>query len=145
MDPRFRGDDKGLKEKNMLKTILRLKSALVIFLGLSMFCPSVFAQGHQEERNGGNGGTINRGAGAQGQNRGHGTRHYYHNGNWNRNGWFGWGVSSPIYSNGILVASLPPGYTTVVVSGNTYYYGNDTYFSQLPAGGYTVVSVPLSN
>jgi hypothetical protein len=111
----------------MLKQILRFRTALMLLLGLSLFCPGVFAQGH------------NRGNGSQ--RAGHGTRHYYHNGNWNRNGWYGWGVPAPVFSAGVLVTSLPPGYTTVVVGGNTYYYGENTYFRQ-SAGGFAVVTLP---
>ena len=121
----------------MLKQILRFPTALTFSLCLSLFCPVVFAQGHQEGR--GNAGTINRGSG--GQARGHGTRHYYHNGNWNRNGWYGWGNPGPILSDGVLVSSLPPGYTTVVVSGNPYFYGNGLYFRQTSSGGFAVVTL----
>jgi len=107
---------------------------------LAMLSPGVFAQGRQEGHDRGNAGTMNRGHEAQGRSGGHANRHYYHNGNWNRNGWFGWGARAPIFSNGVLVASLPPGYTTVVVSGSTYFYGENTYFRQMPSGGYAVVT-----
>ena len=127
----------------MLKKILRFKTVLMFSLGLSLFVPSVFAQGHQDGRNGGNAGTINRGPGGYARSNGH--RHYYHNGNWNRSGWYGWGVPAPVLSDGVLVASLPPGYTTVVVGSNTYYYGENTYFRQMPAGGFSVVTVPIAN
>jgi hypothetical protein len=50
----------------MLKQILRVRTVLMFSLCLSLFCPQVFAQGHQEGRNGGNAGTINRGSGAYG-------------------------------------------------------------------------------
>ncbi len=129
----------------MLKKILKFKTVLMFSMGMALLVPRVFAQGHQEGRNGGNAGTINRDSRAQGQSHGRGNRHYYHNGNWNRNGWFGWGIPSPVFSTGVLVASLPPGYTTVVVQGNTYYYGENTYFRQIPSGGFTVVTVPLAN
>jgi hypothetical protein len=112
----------------MLKGILRFRTALMFLLGLSLFCPGVFAQGR-----------------SSGQRAGHGNRHYYHNGTWNRNGWFGWGAPAPVFSNGVLVASLPPGYTTVLVGGNTYFYGNDMYFRQIPAGGFAVVTIPFAN
>jgi len=116
----------------MLKQILRFKTVLMFSIGLSLFSPSVFAQGHQDGHNGRNGG----------QRMGHGQRHYYHNGNWNRNGWYGWGAPMPVFSDGVLVSSLPPGYTTVVVGSNTYFYGNDTYFRQMPAGGFAVIVSP---
>ena len=128
----------------MLKQILKFRTALMLSLCLSLFSPGVFAQGHQEGRNGSNAGTINRNPGSQGRSNGQravrGTRHYYHNGNWNRNGWYGWRGQAPIFSNGVLIASLPPGYTTVVVDGNTYFYGENTYFRQIPAGGFAVVT-----
>ena len=72
---------------------------------------------------------------------GRGGRHYYHNGKWNRNGWYGMGASGVVLSNGFRVETLPPGYTTVDVGGVSYFYGNDQYFRQLPAGGYTVVTL----
>ncbi len=122
----------------MFKNILSFKTALMIILGLVLFCPGVFAQGHQDRASD----THARG---NGRSAGHGTRHYYHNGNWNRNGWFGWGVQAPMLSNGYIVGSLPPGYTVVQVQGNTYYYGENRYFRQLPSGGYTVVTVPIGN
>lgn len=115
----------------MLKRISRFVTALVLLSGLSLLSPGVFAQGH-DSRHGG-------------QRAGHGSRHYYHNGRWNRNGWFGWGVPAPVLSAGVLVDSVPPGCTTVVVHGNTYCYGNDMYFRQLPTGGFTVVTMPLAN
>jgi len=121
----------------MLKQILKFRIALLFSLCLSLFCPGVFAQGHQEGR--GNAGTINRGSGAYSRSDGH--RHYYHNGNWNRNGWYGWGIPGPILSNGVLVSSLPPGYTTVVVSGSSYFYGNGMYFRQVSSGGFAVVTL----
>ena len=130
----------------MLKEILSFRTALMLSLGLALICPGAFAQGHQERHNGGNNGsTLNRGSVDHGQSRGqrggHGNRHYYHNGNWNRNGWYGWGTSIPVFTDGVLVASLPPGYTTVVVGGNSYFYGNDMYFRQMPSGGFAVVKV----
>ena len=124
--------------------ILRLKLVALLLIGMSFICSAVFAQGHQERRytNGGNRAIMNRGSVSQGRSIGQGNRHYYHNGNWNRNGWYGWGVQMPVFSDGVLVASLPPGYTTVVVSGNTYFYGNDMYFRQLSSGGFAVVTQP---
>jgi len=103
----------------------------MLLSGVALFSPVAFAQGYY----GGHGG------GGNGTRGGHGTRHYYHHGNWNRNGWYGWGVPGPIYTNGVLVSSLPPGYTTVIVGGNPYFYGNDTYFRQMSTGGYAVVAL----
>jgi hypothetical protein len=45
-------------------------------------------------------------------------------------------------SAGVFIDSLPTNYTVVVVQGNTYFYGDSTYFRQLPDGGFTVVTVP---
>ena len=123
----------------MLRKILNFRTALMFLLSLSFICPGVFAQGHQDGRNGGNSGTIHRGSGAYSRNNGH--RHYYHNGNWNRSGWYGWGVQAPIMTDGVLVSSLPPGYTTVVVSGNPYFYGNGMYFRQTSSGAFAVVTL----
>lgn len=117
----------------MLKKILRVRTVLMLLAGLSLFIPSVFAQehdgGHAQER-----GNV--------QRNGHGSQHYYNNGRWYRRGWFGWGVPVPVLSSGVYIDSLPPSYTLVVVGGNTYYHGDNTYFSQLPAGGFAVVSPP---
>ena len=129
----------------MLKQILRFRSVLMFSLGLVLCCPGVFAQGHQEKSNAGNNkAAINRGASAQargnGQKVGRGSRHYYHNGKWNRNGWYGWGASGAFLSNGFRVETLTPGYTTVEVNGSSYFYGNDQYFRQEPLGGYVVVT-----
>jgi len=119
----------------MLKTILRLKSVLILFMGMSLFCPGAFAQGYHDGNNGG----------YNGQRVGHGSQHYYNNGRWYKHGWFGWGVPVPVLPAGVLIDSLPSSYTLVVVQGQTYYYGNNTYFRQLPAGGFAVVTLPLSN
>ena len=125
----------------MFKQILRFKTVLMFSAGLSLLTPGAFAQGHQDGRNGGHAGTINRGSGGHARNGGHGNRHYYHNGNWNRNGWFGWGAPAPILADGVMVASLPPGYTTVIVNGSPYFYGNDMYFRQMATGGFAVVTL----
>ena len=125
-----------------MEKILKFKTVLMFSLVLSLFCSSsVFAQGHQEERGHGNAGTINRGSQGHPRSIGHANRHYYHNGNWNRNGWYGWGVPGPVLGDGVLVTSLPPGTTTVLINGNTYFYGNDMYFRQMPAGGFAVVTI----
>lgn len=119
----------------MLKQILRMRTVLMLLFGLSLSCPGTFAQVVHDNGYGSRG---------NGQRMGHGARHYYHNGTWNRNGWYGWGIPGPVYSDGVLVASLPPGYTTVIVGGNSYFYGNDTYFRQMPAGGFAVVTGPIN-
>ena len=123
----------------MLNKILTFKTTLMLLLAIVFIAPGAFAQGHQDGHHGGRAGTINRGSGARGN--WHGNRHYYHNGNWNRNGWYGWGVPGPVLGDGVLVTSLPPGTTTVLINGNTYFYGNDMYFRQMPAGGFAVVTI----
>ena len=130
----------------MLKQILRFKTALMFSLGLSLFCPGIYAQEHRDGHNDGNNGrSESREQGRINNPRnGHGSQHYYNNGRWYRHGWFGWGVAVPVLSSGVLIDSLPPTYTVVVVHGNTYYYGDNTYFSPLPTGGFTVVAVPLN-
>lgn len=122
----------------MLNQILTLRTTFMFLLGFGLCSSVAFAQGHQDGRNG-NQGTINRGSGTYNRSNGH--RHYYHNGQWNRNGWYGLGTPAPVLSNGVLVTSLPPGYTTVVVSGNTYFYGENTYFRSMPSGGFAVVTL----
>jgi len=123
----------------MLRQILRLRTALMLLLGLAMFCPGVFAQDHRDGQDDGHHG----GAQVRSNDRrdGHGSHHYYNNGRWYKRGWFGWDVAVPVLGAGVLIDSLPANYTVVVVHGNTYYYGDNTYFSQLPAGGYTVVNI----
>ena len=116
----------------MFKHTSRYKTVLMFSLAMVLSCPVVFAQGHQDEHNRRNG---------QGRGIGHGNRHYYHNGNWNRNGWYGWGIPAPVYSDGVIVASLPPGYTSVMVGGNPYFYGNGLYFRQVSSGGFAIVSL----
>ena len=127
----------------MLNKILKLKIALMLLLGLSLFYPGAYAQRHDDGHNGGR--DVSRGSVAQGQDRGqrtgHGNRHYYHNGKWNRNGWYGLGASGPVMTDGYRVETLPPGYTTVNIAGSTYFYGNESYFRQSPSGGYMVVTL----
>ena len=132
----------------MLNKILNMRTTLMLLLGLAMFSPGVFAQDHRDRHDGGRDGG-DRGRDPQTQVRsndrrdGHGSQHYYNNGRWYRRGWFGWDVPVPVLTSGVLIDSLPPAYTVVVVRGNTYYYGDNTYFRQLPEGGFAVVSVSL--
>jgi len=56
-------------------------------------------------------------------------------------GWFGWGVATTAVATGVIVGSLPHGYTTVVASGVPYYYYDDVYYRSAP-GGYVVVQEP---
>ena len=106
-----------------------VRSFLVLFLGLSLLLPGTFASADEHERD----------------VRQHAARHsdhYYHNGHWYRHGWLGLNVAVPVLSTGVYVSTLPPAYTPVVVQGATYYYGDNTYFSPSPDGGYVVVAPP---
>jgi hypothetical protein len=131
----------------MIKQILRFRTALMFSMGLSLFVPGVFAQGHDDGHDrGNNGSNFSRDSGTRDrdniQRNGHGSNHYYRNGRWYSHGWFGWEIPVPVLSAGVFIDSLPASYTVVVVQGNTYYYGDNTYFRQLPAGGFAVVTVP---
>ncbi len=130
----------------MIKQILRFRSALIFAFSLTLFCSSTFAQGDGNRDNRGNGRQDSRvQVSRDTQRHVQGVNHYYRNGRWYRHGWFGWPIAVSVLSNGVLVDSLPPTYTAVLIQGNTYYYGDNTYFQQLPNGGYSVVSVPSSN
>jgi len=65
---------------------------------------------------------------------------WHHRGRW---GWFGAGVAASALAAGVIVASLPHGYTTVVVDGSPYYYYDDIYYRSGP-GGYVVVEAPAT-
>jgi hypothetical protein len=116
---------------NIIKT-----KALVLLLGFFLVCSGGFASADDHGDHG------QMGAGMHRADVNRHSQHYYHNGRWYRHGWFGVGVSVPVLSTGVYVDTVPPAYTPVVVQGATYYYGDNTYFSQLPQGGYTVVTAP---
>jgi hypothetical protein len=113
------------------------KLSLVVLLGLLLISPGTFASADDHGPMGGNGGQHIAYANRH-------SNHYYRNGRWYRHGWFGFGVAEPVLSAGVYIDTLPPAYTPVVIQGTTYYYGDNTYFTQSPQGGYTVV-VPPSN
>jgi len=74
---------------------------------------------------------------------GHGDRRYhYDRGRWHTRGWFGFDVAVTALVIGTVVESLPPGYTTVVVSGTPYYCHNNIYFRPYRPSGYIVVAAP---
>ena len=74
---------------------------------------------------------------------GHGGGHYrYHSGSWHDDGWF-WGFFATGLAIGAVVATLPPRYETVYVSGEPYYYYDGVYYRQSPRG-YIVVPVPTT-
>ena len=124
----------GIKIRIYVHTISKL--CVVFVLGSILFTSSslVLADEHQGHFRDDRGQARER----------HVSHHYYHNGNWYRHGWFGWGVRVPVLSAGVYVDTLPPAYTPVVIQGTTYYYGDNTYFRSLPEGGYTVVAAPSS-
>ena len=108
----------------MTKQILRCR-----FLAIILFVSAnAFAHG-----GGGHGGGGFHGSG----HHGHGG-HYYHGGRWH-SGW-GWGGVATVLVIGAIVASLPPDYDTVYVSGVPYYYNNIYY--RPASGGYVVVRAP---
>ena len=72
---------------------------------------------------------------------GEGHGHYrYHGGRWHDDGWF-WGFFATVIAVGAIVATLPPLYETVYVSGQPYYYYDDIYYRPCP-NGYVVVPAP---
>ena len=70
---------------------------------------------------------------------GHG-HYYYRDGSWHDRGWF-WGSFGVGLAIGAIVATLPPRYETVYVSGAPYYYYDGIYYRPAPSG-YVVVQAP---
>ena len=126
----------------MVTFIIRLKLALTLLLGFALLSLPAFAQSYGQVETRRDYKTEERRVERR-EYRGN-TRYYYSNRGrgWYRRGWFGLGVAVPSLSTGVLVASLPETYTTVIVQGQTYYHGDNLYFKPLSAGGYTVVSTP---
>ncbi len=121
----------------MLKQVLRFRVVLVILLMMTLFCPGAFARGNDR---GGNSKADNRGY-DRGYNRG--DSHYYRDGRWYRHGWFGFDILVSALAIGMLIDSLPPRHTTVIVQGTPYYYSDNYYYTQAPNGGYVVVAPPV--
>jgi hypothetical protein len=65
----------------------------------------------------------------------------YHGGRWHSHGWFGFDYAVGYPPVGVIVASLPFGYTRIIYAGAPYYYYDNIYFSACP-GGYIVVPAP---
>jgi hypothetical protein len=65
----------------------------------------------------------------------------YHGGRWHSHGWFGFDYAVGYPPVGVIVASLPFGYTRIIYAGVPYYYYDNVYFSACP-GGYIVVPAP---
>lgn len=121
----------------MLKKISScFRVALVISLMLTMVCPYAFARGDDREGHRGYSRIDYRGS-----NRG--DRYYYHDGEWYKPVWFGFGIAVAALAIGAIIDSLPPRHTTVVVEGTPYYYGDNHYYRQAPNGGYVVVQPPV--
>ncbi len=121
----------------MLKQSFKFRLVPVLLVGLSLFSSGQFVRAddrpevrrevhHEEVRR-----DVHQDI--------HRDKRYYHNGRWYRHGWLGVGVPVTL-SAGVYVDGLPSAYTTVVVRGNSYYYGDNTYFQPLPEGGYVVVT-----
>jgi len=72
---------------------------------------------------------------------GHG-HYYYRGGHWYSSGWF-WGSFATGLAIGTIVATLPPYYETVYVSGAPYYYYDSIYYRPCPSG-YVVVPAPAT-
>jgi hypothetical protein len=110
----------------MLKQILRSKLFVTIFMVLALSCPNAFAWG-------GHGGGRHENGG----------RYYYHGGRWHGgSSWFWFDAGVTALAIGAIAETLPPRYTTVVVSGNPYYYYEGAYYQPYPSGGYVVVPAP---
>lgn len=112
---------KLMRSVEMLKQVSRLQIVVVLFLIAALFYPvDAFAWGHGDGR------------------------YYYHGGRWYRPSRFWFDVAVPAITLGTIVASLPPGYTTVVVKGVPYYYYDNAYFQVYPSGGYVVIPSPVA-
>jgi hypothetical protein len=67
--------------------------------------------------------------------------HGYHGSYWGNDAW-AWAAFTGL-AIGVLIATLPPRYETVVVTGTTYYYANGTYYI-LVGNQYQVVPAPVN-
>ena len=127
-----------------------LKNGLLTFLCFAlafapMCAPNAWARG------GGHDGGHNYGHGYGGGHYygyGHGDGHYYyHGGYWHDSNWW-WPLAwfTAAFTIGTVVATLPPHYQTIYVSGAPYpyYYYDGAYFTPYRAGGYVVVPSPAS-
>ena len=138
----------------MFKLSLRAKPVLVFVVGMSLLCSGAFAQsrGGRDDRsdrgdrhdNGRQDSRVEARADDRsvGHNRNQGSRYHYRDGRWYQRGWFGWEFAVAALAIGVLVESLPPRHTTIVVGSDTYYYDDTRYYRQLPEGTYVVVQAP---
>ena len=112
----------------MIKQVLKNKVLVVVVLVVAFtvsYSSNTFAWGDHGGR-GGHGGHEH---------------YYYHGGRWD-NGWF-WGLFATGLVIGTIVATLPPRYETVYVSGAPYYYYDNVYYQPFPSG-YLVVLEPAT-
>ncbi len=106
----------------------RVLIAVVLLAVLTVSCPNAYAWGDHDRW------------GGHDRGRGH---YYYRGGHWRGdNSWFWGGIAIGALTAGAVVATLPPRYEVVYVSGAPYYYCDDVYFRPCRSG-YTVVSAPV--
>lgn len=69
-------------------------------------------------------------------------RYHYYGGRFYQPSWFGFDIALRIPSIGTVISTLPFGYRTVVVGGDTYYNYDNIYYRSYPNKGYVVVQQP---
>ena len=88
---------------------------------------------------------VDRLPGGYKKHRYHGHNYYHHRHHWYRPYWYGgyvryWPIYPPL---GYYYATLPVGYTTVVISNRAYYMSGDTYYVDADGkDGYVVAEAP---
>ena len=70
-----------------------------------------------------------------------GYHHGYHHDHWGDNDEW-WALAAGLVI-GASIASMPPRTETVYVGSTTYYYANGSYYTPVPAGGYTMAAPPV--
>jgi hypothetical protein len=114
----------------MKKQILRLRTGLVIFLGILVLSSSAFAM-------------VDRTVISREGNRVE-ERHYYRDGRWYRHDARGNEIFVSDIAPGVYIEALPPQHTTIVIEGTSYYHDNSHYYRPAPHGGYVVVAPPVT-
>ena len=69
-------------------------------------------------------------------------RYYYHDGRFFRRGWFGLEFAVAFPPVGLVIGTLPSGYSTIIIREEPYYYYEGVYYRHCPSG-YVVVAKPL--